>query len=148
MFTPKTQNESDQVSSIINAFVYAAHPTVNVDESGMYFTPPSALNLSFFMAQSSNFSDIINSLQRNGNSLVNGIPLGNSITNYLGVASKVNNNRLYKVGNCVLEDINVDYAPNGWSAFPGGAPVQTRLTLSFKETEILDRNRMGRGEVW
>lgn len=40
---------------------------------------------------------------------------------------------------CVLTAVNVDYAPNGWTALSDGSPVQTTLSLSFKEIELMDR---------
>lgn len=113
IFTPKSQQESDHVSAIINAFVYASTPTI-IPDGGMYFIPPSIFNMQFLM-----------SAQNGG----------------------IENDRIFKVGNCVLEDVNVDYAPNGWAAYDGGAPLQTSLTLQFKEIQILDRNRMFNGEV-
>ena len=143
LFTPSTQEESDQVSAIVNSFIYAAAPTVQTQTGGMYFTPPSIFNMEFLMAKTGQFSSLTNMLQKAGNSIIPGVPLGNALVNRFGAASAgVENDRLYKVGDCVLEDISVDYAPNGWAAYSGGAPVQTRLTLSFKETDILDRTRM------
>jgi hypothetical protein len=142
IFTPKSQEESDQVSAIINTFIYAAHPTVT-GSSGMYFTPPSIFNMEFLMAQTGSFSGMSAMLQKAGNSIIPGVPVGNLIANKLnGASTGMQNDRLYKVGDCVLEDVSVDYAPNGWAAYSGGAPVQTRLTLSFKEIDILDRTRM------
>lgn len=40
---------------------------------------------------------------------------------------------------CVLQNLSVDFAPNGWSAMRDGSPMQTSLTLSFKEIELVDR---------
>lgn len=115
IFTPKTQTESDYVTAIINAFVYASSPTVT-PENGMYFIPPSIFNIQFLL--SGGFS-----------------------------GQGKENDRIFKVGDCVLKDVNVDYAPNGWAAYGGGAPVQTTLTLSFMENQIIDRNRMLSGQV-
>lgn len=143
VFTPSTKEESDQVSAIVNSFIYAAAPTVQTETNGMYFIPPSIFNMSFKVAETGQFSSLTNMLQKAGNSIIPGVPLGNALASRFGSASAgVENDRLYKVGDCVLEDISVDYAPNGWAAYSGGAPVQTRLTLSFKETDILDRTRM------
>jgi hypothetical protein len=58
------------------------------------------------------------------------------------------NPNIPKISTCVLETIDVDYAPNGFSAYevPGesaasvgrtGMPVAVRLSLQFKETEYL-----------
>lgn len=52
------------------------------------------------------------------------------------------NDKVHKIGKCVLENINVDYAPMGWITFNDGNPVQTRLTLQFKETEIIDKTKI------
>lgn len=144
LFTPKTQEESDQVSAIVNAFIYASAPTVT-GTSGMYFTPPSIFNMDFMMAKTGSFSGLSNMLQKAGNSIIPGIPIGTMVGNKIGVNSKVENDRLYKVGDCVLEDVSVDYAPSGWAAYSGGAPLQTRLNLSFKEIDLLDRTRMASG---
>lgn len=50
-----------------------------------------------------------------------------------------------KIKNCVLTNINVDYAPSGWSTFGDGFPVQTKLTLQFQEIEIIDKNKIKEG---
>ena len=52
---------------------------------------------------------------------------------------------VHQIGDCVLENINVDYGPNGWSTFNDGAPVQIKMTLQFKETVIIDKNRIKAG---
>jgi hypothetical protein len=45
------------------------------------------------------------------------------------------------VNDCFLADVNVDYAPNGWAAYNDGYPVQTKLTLTFKETTMITKNQ-------
>ena len=55
------------------------------------------------------------------------------------------NDFVNRIDECVLEDIEVDYATNGWITFPDGSPVQTRLTLSFKEMAIIDKNKIKQG---
>jgi hypothetical protein len=60
------------------------------------------------------------------------------------------NPNIQKIGVCVLESINVNYAPNGFSAYevpnqPGrlggtGMPVAIQLSLQFKETELRTKN--------
>jgi hypothetical protein len=55
------------------------------------------------------------------------------------------NQYLPKYADCVLEGIDVNYAPNGFAAHTDGAPVQTTLTLQFKELEIVDRGRLQKG---
>jgi len=60
------------------------------------------------------------------------------------------NPNIPKISTCVLESIDTDYAPNGFSAYeiPGqaatkggtGMPVGIGLDLSFTETEIITKN--------
>jgi hypothetical protein len=55
------------------------------------------------------------------------------------------NRNVHRITECVLQNVNVDYAPMGWSTFDDGNPVQTRLTLQFQETEIVDKTRIAEG---
>lgn len=55
------------------------------------------------------------------------------------------NTNLNRVTRSVLESVEVNYAPNGWSAHADGAPVQTTMTLSFKETVLVDRTMIEQG---
>ena len=43
---------------------------------------------------------------------------------------------------CVLQNITVNYAPNGWAAMKDGSPVQTTITLSFRELDLVDRDNI------
>lgn len=51
-----------------------------------------------------------------------------------------------KVKRCYLDNVDVNYAPNGWAAHAtDGAPVQTTMSLSFIETELIDRTQIDLG---
>jgi hypothetical protein len=60
-----------------------------------------------------------------------------------GVDFKFNNSQnvnIPKLKDCVIESVEVNYAPNGmWSAHSDGAPVQTTVTLSLQEMDLVDR---------
>jgi len=46
----------------------------------------------------------------------------------------------------VLERVEVNYAPNGWAAFEGnGAPIQTTMSLQFKEIVLVDKTQIKEG---
>jgi hypothetical protein len=60
------------------------------------------------------------------------------------------NPNIPKISTCVLESIDVDYAPNGFSAYevPGelvaaeggtGMPTGIRMSIQFKETQIVTK---------
>ncbi len=55
------------------------------------------------------------------------------------------NKNVNRITRSVLESVSVDYAPIGWATYDGGEPVQTKLTLQFKEIEIVDKNRIEEG---
>ena len=146
LFTPKSKEESDQVSAIVNSFVYASMPELETSTNGMYFLPPIPLEIQFLMAKTGDFGALGNMLAKAGNSIMQGVPFGNKFDKF-NVSAGTENDRLFKVGRCVLEDVSVDYAPNGWASYENGAPLQTRMNLSFKEIDIIDRNRMKDGDV-
>jgi hypothetical protein len=55
------------------------------------------------------------------------------------------NPNLPRLNRCVIESVDVNYAPNGWSAHADGAPVQTQMTLQFQEIVLIDRGMVDQG---
>jgi hypothetical protein len=55
------------------------------------------------------------------------------------------NSNVTRVAESVIENIDVNYAPNGWAAYDNGAPVQTTLTMNFKEIELIDKDKIKAG---
>lgn len=49
------------------------------------------------------------------------------------------NPHIARVAESVIESVDVNYSPNGWAAHDDGAPVQTMLTINFKEIQLIDR---------
>ena len=49
------------------------------------------------------------------------------------------NTHVARVAESVIESVDVNYSPNGWAAHDDGAPVQTMLTINFKEIQLIDR---------
>lgn len=121
MIYPRSENEAAQVQAIIGRLKFHQAPEYVKDSSGYFMVPPSEFDIKFMY---------------NGRE----------------------NPNIPKVSTCVLTDINVDYAPNGFSAYETledggrpslggtGMPVGIRLSLQFKETEILTKDNFeGRG---
>lgn len=145
IFTPKSKDEAKEVKKIIDKFVYHSLPKLEgaaKGNEGQFFVMPSVFKIQFKFLGGDGLKD----------SIMNAIfgslgVIGTAIAPLLpGNQGKVNDN-IYKVGDCVLTDVNVDYAPNGWAAHVDGAPVQTRLTLQFKEMDIMHRDRFDKGDV-
>jgi hypothetical protein len=67
------------------------------------------------------------------------------------------NDNIPKIGSCVLKDIQVNYAPQGWSAYevPGqsatlggtGMPVGIEMTLSFQEITYITKSISLPGDI-
>lgn len=56
------------------------------------------------------------------------------------------NTNVNRIARCVATNVSVDYAPMGWMTFDQGVPVQTKLSLQFKEIELIDRTRISRDD--
>ena len=60
-----------------------------------------------------------------------------------GVASE--NNYYNKIATCVLQDCKINYTPNGVKSFEDGGPTRTTMTLTFKEIELLTKDKIAKG---
>ena len=60
-----------------------------------------------------------------------------------GVASE--NNYYNKIATCVLQDCKINYTPNGVKSFEDGGPTQTTMTLTFKEIELMTKDKIAQG---
>jgi hypothetical protein len=50
-----------------------------------------------------------------------------------------------RIATCVLENCTVDYTPGKVSSFKDGSPTQINMTLQFKETETLTKDKINQG---
>lgn len=58
----------------------------------------------------------------------------------------VENTHMPRINTCVMDQIEVDYAPTGtYSTFSNGHPVMARLSLGVREVEILHKRRVLQG---
>ena len=59
------------------------------------------------------------------------------------------NPHLHKISTCVLETMSVSYGGDRYKTFPGNSegapPVETQITLNFKEMELITRERVFEG---
>jgi hypothetical protein len=115
--TPRSKDEADQINDIIDKFKFYASPSLGQISGSV----TEATTNSMFLIPPSVF---------NVQFFVN------------GAESTV----LPKYGECVLISVEANYAPNGFAAFVDGSMVQTELTLSFKELNILTRNNFNDGQ--
>jgi hypothetical protein len=55
------------------------------------------------------------------------------------------NKSLNRISTCVLESVDVAYGGDRFQAYPDGVPQQTKLSLKFKEMEIITKSRISEG---
>lgn len=55
------------------------------------------------------------------------------------------NRKINRIAKSVITSVDVNYAPNGFSTYGDGAPVQTQLTIQFKEIELITRELIENG---
>lgn len=56
------------------------------------------------------------------------------------------NKSIHRHTSCVLQDMNVNYTPNGsFTAFENGMPTQINMQLTFKELLLLSKEQIDRG---
>lgn len=112
LFYPRSRQEGEAVQNIINSLKFHQAPEYATQTGGKFLIPPSEFDIEFY---------------HNG---------------------KINPN-IPKISTCVLTSIDLDYAPNGFSAYEvpsqsaaiggTGMPVAIRMSLNFKETQIVTK---------
>ena len=50
-----------------------------------------------------------------------------------------------RIGTCVLTDVATNHTPNGVKSFADGAPTQITMSLTFRETELLTKEKINQG---
>ena len=60
-----------------------------------------------------------------------------------GIASE--NDYYNKIGTCVLQNCDVNYTPGAVKSFKDGAPTKITMSLTFKETDALTKDRIAEG---
>ena len=118
-FSPKSEYETQEAKAIIQLFRFHMAPELIAGETtnNRYLTLPSTFDI-HYMYQSGVGDD----------------------------AMSKENDFYNKIATCVLTSVNVDYTPNGEiQSFADGAPVQITLALSFKETEMLTKDKIQQG---
>ena len=55
------------------------------------------------------------------------------------------NQYLNKISTCALESMDVNYGAERFVAYEGGVPQTTKITLKFKELEIITKKQIEQG---
>ena len=140
---PKSENEAEEVNKIVHFFKFHMHPGVpSVAMNRDLGTPVATssggdISSSLTLSYPEEFKIKITPRGKTG-----GMDVG---TTGNPVAAQVK--PLFKIDNCFLESLNVDYSTSGQPVFfeNGNEPVTTSLQLSFKETKLMTKETIRRG---
>jgi len=143
ILTPKTSSEAQTVKNICDSFAYFSLPGLSgsqVGGSGQYFTPPQVFKVQF---QFLGGTGITNTISNAIYSALNSTGL-NVLTNALGnggssLITGGSPAKTFTIKDCVLLSVGVDYTPNGWATYQDGYPVQTVLSLRFRELTVFTK---------
>ena len=131
MMAPKNEQESENIRQIVNTFRYHAAPEVNS------VTPGSLL---------SNVASSITGATTVVNAIASSTLIPPAEFDIAFYKDGAYNTKLPFMNTCVLERIEVDYSPTGvYSTFSNGYPVAVRLSLAFREIEVLHKQRIAQG---
>ena len=65
---------------------------------------------------------------------------------FLSKAGVTSENNFYnRIATCVLQTCEVNYTPNGVKSFEDGGPTATTMALTFKEIELLTKDKIAEG---
>lgn len=137
IMTPKSSAEAQTIKNICDSFTFYSLPGLagaQTGNSGQFLTPPQLFSVQFkFLGQNGVVGSVSNIISS---------ALTNSGLGFLTSSTDITNGnpaKTFSVGDCVLENVTVDYTPNGWATYNDGYPIQTVLSLQFKETQILTK---------
>lgn len=146
IMTPKSTQEAETVRNICDTFAYFSAPGLAGNSGGapgQYLTPPQIFRIKFkFLGGNGGLIDSVTNVFK---SALSNIGLGFlTTTNPTSTITNGAQAKIMVINDCFLENVNVDYAPNGWAAYNDGYPIQTRLTLTFKENQIITKEDISR----
>jgi hypothetical protein len=148
IFTPKTAQEAQVAKDVCDSFTFYSLPGLAGaagGNSGQFLKPPQIFSIKFkFLGKNGILGAIGNvfqsALNNAGLGFLNSMNPTGTITN--GAPAKI-----MTLSDCVLENVNIDYAPNGWAAYNDGYPIQTRLTLQFKEIKMQTKENVNNTKI-
>ena len=130
VMSPESQAEAETIAKIVHYFKYYMHP-------GIPSSDPSRANINSSVTLSYPEEFKITARVKNvSNAGTTGEPLSARVK------------PLFKIDNCFLESLSVDYSTSGGPVFIVDgitAPATTSLTLQFKETVLMTKEKIREG---
>ena len=112
------------------------------EQQQQFLVPPQLFNIKFLFTGKNGIEGALGSVFNKALTNIGLDFLTSEKNRFSNDKNQNENNKLFSIGDCFLKDVHVDYAPNGWAAFDDGHPVQTRVSLSFQEMNIVTKDRL------
>lgn len=145
-FTPASKKEAMEIERIIQLFQFHSAPRLLGSVSHQYLEPPELFKIDFLFVGGTGLESAVSNFFKNlgTNILTSQLYSGMFGGMQQGNLDPENNKaKVFQIYNpCALKDISLDYAPNGWAAHEDGAPVETTMTLTFKEVDIVTKDNI------
>lgn len=148
VFTPSSSKEAEEIDEIIKTFTYYSLPDVTAGAGNQFFIPPQVFKIKFaFLGDNGISGQIFDIFKQNitnvfGNQFTKVLSGSNPTDDIANAAGK--SAKIFNIGDCVLENVQVNYAPLGtWAAYQDGYPIQTTLSLTFREMNLINKTTPG-----
>lgn len=143
-FIPTSKKEAEVVDSIIKNFTHYSVPELAGGKSNQFLKPPQIFSIKFAFTGGSGLAGAVSNFFKNiGTNILTSQVTGALFGSMSDPSKSGGNAKIFEIyHDCVLTNIQVDYAPNGWAAYNDGYPVETRMTLTFKETDIVTKSNV------
>lgn len=144
LLNPSNEKESQDIYNIFQTLRYHASPeSTNFDFKSFYDKVIADLNRTIGTIPSTIERNIAGVVQNIVNSILFLSPSTFDITFY---HNGEENTKIPRISTCALEAIDLDTTPTGvWTTFSNGFPVSQRLTLTFREMEVMTKARIAQG---
>lgn len=147
MMAPKNEKESETIKNICNTFRYHAAPEINgvtsTNSINKFLTDNFGSTIGGTLSQIPGVSGALSAVSGVVSSSTLIPPAEFDIAFYKDGAR---NPHLPNMNTCAIERIEVDYSPTGvYSTFSNGYPVAVRLSIAFREIEVLHKLRIAQG---
>lgn len=148
MMAPKNEKESETIKNICNTFRFHAAPEIN----GV----ANLTNVGIANTLISGAQTVINAANAITRGAIGDFNIGQILASSTLIPPAEFDIAFYKDGarnphlpnmnTCAIERIEVDYSPTGvYSTFSNGYPVAVRLSIAFREIEVLHKLRIAQG---
>ena len=143
-FTPASAKEAEEVDQIIKTFTYYSLPDITAGAGGQFFIPPQIFKIKFAFLGDNGIAGQISDVFRNsltnfmGNQFTK-VVTGSNPTDDIATAKTA---KIFQINDCVLKDVQINYAPNGWASYNDGFPIQTTISLTFSEIDLVNKKTM------